>query len=200
MKEIARPDFASRFLSAVLAGHPYRDAVLGDLSEECSKVQAAEGPDEARRWYRGQARRSVLPILSSYPLAPGLALRLTGLVVTVYLAAIRASSVAGLRIEHMLGQSRGTAFVASYLLVIAITGGVGGFVVSVVARRHAFVAALFMLAVTVGVGVVHVESGASYESWFRVWKVSLFVLTVTIGLLLGTSAGLRSSRSVKSGS
>ena len=188
MKQIARPDVASWLLSAVLAGHPYRDAVLGDLSEERTKIEAAAGPEEAQRWYRGQARRSVLPILASYPLAPRLALRLMTLVVTVYLAAIGASNIAAVEIEHMVGPSRGATFVALYLMAIVSAGGVGGFLVSVGARRHAFVAALFMLAVTAVVGVVHVESGAPYETLFRLGKVSVFAVTVAIGLFLGTSA------------
>jgi hypothetical protein len=187
-KRISLADFEFRLLSAVLAAHPYRDAVLGDLSEERVKIEAAAGADEARRWYRGQARRSVFPILSSYRIAPGLALRLMALVAAAYVATIRASSIAGLKIEHVLGQSRGTVFVAVYLAAIATAGGVGGFVVSVAARRHAFVAAVFMLAITVAVGVVHVGTGAPHESWFRFWKVLVFFLTVTIGLFFGTSA------------
>jgi len=187
-KRASLAEFEFRLLSAVLAGHPYRDAILGDLSEERLKIEAAAGAGEARRWYRGQVRRSVWSMLSSYWIAPGLALGLMALVGAVYLAAIRTASIAGLKIEHVLGQSRGRAFVALYLVAIGIAGGVGGFVVSVAARRHAFAAALFMLAVTIAVGVVHVETGPPHESWFRFWKVLVFVLTVTIGLFFGTQA------------
>lgn len=188
MKRISIRDFELRILTAALAAHPYRDAVLGDLSEERLNIEAAEGTEGAHRWYRDQVRRSVFPILSNYPVAPGLALCLMALVVTVYLSAVRASNFAGFEIEHMLARSRGIAFVALYLVAIAIAGGVGGFVVSVVARRHAFLAALFMLAVICAVGVIHVVSAVPPEVWFRLWKVSVFILAVAVGVSLGASA------------
>jgi hypothetical protein len=154
------------------------------------KIEASAGAEAARRWYGGQATRSVLPILSRHPIAPRLALRLITLVGSADLAATWASSIAGLQIEHVLGQSHGTSFVALYLAATGIAGMASRFIVCVAARRYAFIVALLMLTLTVATGVVHLETGPSHKFWFRVSQVLVFVISVVIGLFFGTSASM----------
>jgi hypothetical protein len=197
MSRTSLPVVTSCLLRAALAAHPYRDAILGDLDDECAQIEAAAGADEARRWYRGEVRRSLLPIVSTLRLAPPLAVRLLAMVLIVYVAVVRLAGVAALEIERVLGTGSGPTFVTPYLAVVAIVGGIGGFVVSVAARKHAFVAALSMAAVTVIVGIVHLFGGAPNELWFRCATLLLFVLGVTVGECVGTVAAMRSTSSTR---
>lgn len=55
------PGFWPRLLGHV-APPEDREALLGDLEEEF-RARAERDPDGARRWLRGQALRSLLPLL-----------------------------------------------------------------------------------------------------------------------------------------
>ena len=60
----APPRWAERLLALALREED-RDAALGDLAEELATRAATDGPAAARRWYRGQALRSLAPALRS---------------------------------------------------------------------------------------------------------------------------------------
>lgn len=192
MRRNSLPCVEAFVLNAALAAHPYRDAILGDLDDECARIEATAGAGEARRWYRGEARRSLLPIVSTLSLAPTLAIRLLAIVVIVYVAIVRLAGVAGLEIERVSGRGSGPAFVVPYLAVVAIAGGIGGLVVTVAARRHAFVAALFLVTITVAVGGLHLFGGARNEFGFRCAVLLVFAPSVVVGLFVGLSSVTRS--------
>ncbi len=59
-----------RWLLAKVAGPAEQDAVLGDFAEEFVVLAEAEGEAGARRWYRGQAMRSLIPLLRARWTAP----------------------------------------------------------------------------------------------------------------------------------
>lgn len=192
MSRSSVPWIESLVVNAALAAHPYRDAILADLDDARAEVEATAGADEARRWYRDEARRSLLPIVSSLPIAPTITVPLLAMVLLVYIAVVRIAGGAGLELERMLGKGSGLSFVVSYLALVAVAGGIGGFVVTVMAQRYAVVAALSMAAITVAVGAVHLFRGAPNEFWFRFSMLLVFALSVVVGLFAGIVVVARS--------
>ena len=174
-------DMASRILLSVVRWHPYRDAIFGDLAEQRANIEAESGAVAARRWYRAEVLRSALSIVRSAAMSPSLAARLATVVAVVYAVAVRVTNLAALPLAQFLGTSRGLAFDAMYLAVIAVAAGGAGLIVAASARRFAFLSAILMVALAIAVGIVHVLGASPGEFWFRVGKVSVFALGVMVG-------------------
>lgn len=174
---------ATRLLEAMASGHPYGEAILGDLAEGHADVSARCGREVAQRWYRAEVWRSLLALVLTVRITPRLALRLLALVLGAYAIAVRAPSPAVQAIERVIhaGQQRWLL-----LLMVSLCGAMCGAVVGRWGRPAPLEGSLLLWALALAVGAVHVGSGVPAEVWFRAGKVALFL----VGICAGSAAVL----------
>jgi hypothetical protein len=188
MRTFRIDDVPAKLLGAVVARHPYRDAILGDLAESRQQVATEAGAGAAARWYRREAIRSALSIVARCAVRPGDAWYASALASSAYAVAVRVAAPAAFALGRILSVAPGRAFATFYLAVIALIAlGAAMFVGA--NRRTAGLASVLFLAAAVAVGVLHVATAPPHERWFRVAKVWVFVVASTIGSVAGIISG-----------
>jgi hypothetical protein len=136
---------ADDLLSAVVASHPYRDAMLGDLAEDRARIEKLEGAEVAEMWYRGQALRTAFSLLPTLTIEPAKAARLLCIVLGAY--AITARLVRRASRTPLLGN-------------------------------------ILLISVALAIGALHVAAASHGEVWFRMAKVTAFVVAMVATSLL----------------
>lgn len=168
-------------MQSLLRGNAYADAILGDLAEDSASIEAVRGAQSARRWYRSQVVRSLIPLVRSARFSAADAVRLIAAIALIYSLAIYLSNAVALAISAGVHESHGVLFDALYFTAIAVIGGVAGCVATLSMRRHLPVAIVSLLAVAIVLGVRHVAGAPAAELLYRVAKVVVFVVAIAVG-------------------
>ena len=190
--------FSERLLQALLRGNAYADAILGDLAEDSAAIEAARGPRSARRWYRSQVIRSLIPLLRSSRFSAADAARTTALTSLIYSLAIYLSNAAALTISGAVHPTHGVLFDAFYFTAIAVIAGLAGCTATISMRRHRLVAIVSMLSLAIVLGARHVAGASDAELAFRLTKVVVFVGAIAVGAAATVAGRTRRCRSALS--
>lgn len=184
----APPASAHRVVADLLVGHPYAESVLGDLQEEFAAVAERGGWSAARRWYWRQVARSFPSLIRLVRLDSRPALRLMATATAAFGSALALLRIASPTIVHTVGPA-GFGFEAVYEGAVLITGALAGVATVRASAPRAVCGALMLLALALGVGAVHVASGAPAELGFRVLKVVTLMAALCAGALFGIRRG-----------
>jgi hypothetical protein len=168
---------ADDLLSAVVANHPYRNAMLGDLAEDRAQIEKVEGAEVAEMWYRGQALRTTFSLLPTLTIEPAKAARLICIVLGAYAIAVRATNVGAFAIGRALGTASGALFAALYATAVAIVGAIAARLVRH-ASRTPLLGNILLISVALAIGALHVAAASHGEVWFRMAKVTAFVVAM----------------------
>lgn len=179
------PTIAERLLAWLLARHPYRDAILGDLHEGAHD-EAHESKIEATRRYRREVRRSFLALLPSAAVRERYALAGAAFGVAVYALSVKASSVLAVLITERISPADVLLRWCGYLVVIVAAGLFAG---ALLGRMHKLPIAttLLFVAMAIGAGMHHVLVSRSSELAFRSTKVTVFIVASLAGMAWGIS-------------
>jgi hypothetical protein len=184
------PPLVEMAVGALVADGALREAILGDLAEEFALRCERHGAPHARRWYRGEAARSALPLVAAawWP-APRERTRRVAVLATAViggsvllqlihqaaqLLAMLTLAAAGVASQ---GPAGGTAVACS--LVAALAAGVlGGYAAARMARRAPLAAALALALACGAFAVVGMlVNGGATPLWYWV-GVQLLLLPV----------------------
>ncbi|HYK12095.1 MAG TPA: hypothetical protein VEV39_14950 [Gemmatimonadales bacterium] len=160
----APPSLAAALADAMLEGHRYRDAILGDLLEEYGAIEEGSGRGRARWWYWAQAMR--------LPLGASQSVRLASLAVGVYSGVLVADAL----------QTRFLGVLGLQVPVIAASACLGGYLLARSARGASTAALSLLWGIALAVGVPYILRGwGEGETVYHIAKVGILLAAVTAG-------------------
>lgn len=193
----APPAITECLLGALVADRALREPFLGDLAEEFGARCAEHGAARARRWYRGQAARSVPFLVAAcwWPAPAARSRRLGALLAGVaggYLTLLllhQAAQVAAGLLLTTAGAPPGWAFAACSLGASAGCAVLGGAVAARTLPDAPLAAALTLALVCAALGVAGVLLNGDFAPlWY--WG-GLQLLVLPAGACLGGGGVLR---------
>lgn len=205
------PRTIERLLAGLGAKPDFRNAVLGDLSEEFASRSEADGVESATRWYRREAIRAVPHLLGSWlrgarfgdikHIAGVIAAAYTGMLVLMLvlggmlIGVVRAIGYGGPLLPLSIVES--TAILSCMMVFALLLGGVAGFLAAWLDSRAPLVtsATFGTLMLLVAFVAQHALSGP-VPTRFPAWYLTGAPIFEFIGAIAGGVLCVRASSRV----
>lgn len=168
-----RERLAMALVDVLTTGHPYRDDIRGDITEEFAARAATSGIAAARRWRVREALRTVGALMRDAPFTPWSGARLALTVLAGYAAILGADWGIGhtafwCRAFITPEVARVPAFLALGAVALA-----AGYAVARLARDPPLAAALALVGLVTAAGIHSVSAGDPTAASFHAAKAAL---------------------------
>jgi hypothetical protein len=176
MRPCSPPAFVSRLLESVLPD-PYREAILGDLTEEYALRIESASRFTASLWFWSQACRSVLPMVWS-SLRSGNCFVSMSVAVGVFVCMATLKFAAGLMISKLVSPNQTTDVILAPIVFLTITA-IGGCVAARI-RRGATIFLALMVTITVAILIDVKVCSIPVPWWYQLGFLTLGPLAVIV--------------------